>query len=344
MQTLLDILRAAGEPTRLRILAVLARGELTVTELTQVLGQSQPRVSRHLKLMVDAGLLERKPEGSWAFFRLAGETGGRAAGDARRLTALLTTLIPDKDADLARDLQRLETVKAARAKAAQGYFRANAHAWNRLRSLYVAEDLVERAIQDLVGPGPFAHLVDIGTGTGRMLELLAPRVRRAEGLDSSHEMLTLARTLLDRARLDHVQVRHGDLFALPYASRGAGKGRAASDVDLVIIHQVLHYLTDPAGAVAEAARILAPGGRLLVVDFAPHGIEELRARHAHRRLGFSEAEVSALLEGAGLEVEEVRHLKPEAEDEEGEERLTVTLWLAHAPQGARQKPLLQAAS
>jgi len=332
MDDLVAILRAAGEPTRLRLLAILARGELTVTELTQVLCQSQPRISRHLKLMVDAGLLERKPEGSWAFYRLAQEGRAVASADSARLAAMLAALVPQSDAAFARDIERLETVKATRSAAAEAYFRTNAQRWRELRSLHVSEAEVERAVLELVGPGPYNQLLDLGTGTGRMLELLAPRIKRGTGIDSNHEMLTLARTTLDRAGLRHCQVRYGDIFSLPFA-RSENDGDQA--IDLILIHQVLHYLADPAAAIAEAARVLDAGGRILVIDFAPHDIEELRSHHAHRRLGFSADEVSTYLASAGVIVDEVKQLAPAAKDAD-KQRLTVTMWRAHAPRAVKR--------
>jgi ubiquinone/menaquinone biosynthesis C-methylase UbiE len=325
------VLRAAGEPTRLRLLAVLAQGELTVTELTQILGQSQPRISRHLKLLVDAGLLERKPEGSWVFFRMASETGG-AQHQAPRWGAIIAGLVPRNDPSLARDLDRLEAVRGARNAAATAYFKANARRWDEIRALHVSERAVEAAILDLLGEGPFNHCVDLGTGTGRMLQLVAPHVLRGEGIDLNHEMLALARASLDRPELRHCQVRHGDIFSLPFPNGAPTKANAGSGIDLVLLHQVLHYLADPAAAIAEAVRILAPGGKLLIVDFSPHGIEQLRDGHAHRRLGFSDEEVSSYLSAAGLRVDEVRHLEPDAHHER-KERLTVTLWRAFAPGG-----------
>jgi len=333
MDALVNILRAAGESTRLRVLAILSRGELTVSELTQVLGQSQPRVSRHLKLLVEAGLLQRKPEGSWAFYRLPpGASHPRT--DAAGLAHLLASLVPADDPALLRDLGRLETVKAARGAAAESYFRTNARNWNRLRSLHVSEDRVEQAVLSLVGPGPYDHLLDLGTGTGRMLELLAPRIRSGTGIDINREMLALARTRLDKPPLRHCEVRQGDIFALPFVDHSS-----ADAIDLILIHQVLHYLADPDAAIAEAARVLTPGGRILVVDFAPHGIEELRTLHAHRRLGFAQSEVTGFLEAAGLTLDAVQHLAPDPNEESGAPRLTVTLWLAHAPEPAVSRRL-----
>ena len=290
------------------MLALVARGELSVSEITQILSQSQPRVSRHLKLLTDAGLVTRSREGAWAFYRLSDQEGGR-------LARLLVSEVPKLDPVFVRDHQRLEAVREARAQAAASYFRDNAGHWDQIRSLYLAEGEVEAAMLDMVGPGPIDTLYDLGTGTGRVLEVFAPHVRRAIGFDISHDMLTVARANLARAALDHCHVRQGDIFDLP-----VGSGMA----DLVVLHQVLHYLDDPAGAVAEAARLLRPGGRLLVVDFLPHEFEFLRAEHTHRRLGFDPEEVRGWCRQAGLEAGLLRALPPDR----GGEGLTVGLWSA----------------
>jgi ArsR family transcriptional regulator len=342
MDELIEILRAAGEPTRLRLLVILAQGELTVSELTQILGQSQPRISRHLRLLVDAGLLERKPEGSWVFYRLArgGAPGSHQTG---QLGPYIAGLVPASDPRLARDFERLEAVKQARERAAGAYFKANAGRWDEIRSLHVAEREVEQAVLELLSTGPYEHCVDLGTGTGRMLQLVAALIRRGDGIDLNHEMLALARSTLDQPSLRHCQVRHGDIFSLPYANGAPSNVGRGSDVDLVMVHQVLHYLADPAAAIAEAARILRPGGTLLVVDFAPHGIEHLREAHAHRRLGFAEVEVRQYLAAAGLRVEAVRHLSPATSAHAGE-RLTVTLWRARAAEHVEASRLLRASS
>lgn len=308
---LVDVLRSAGEPTRLRLLALLAGGEATVKDLTDVLAQSQPRVSRHLKLLTEAGLIERLPEGAWAYYRLAEE--GPASATARALLARLD----GGDPVLLADRRRLEAIKQAHAEEAQRYFASNAASWDRLRSLHVAEAAVEAAIREAIGSRTVQSLLDIGTGTGRMLTLLADRYVRAVGIDASHDMLSVARANLAAAGIDHAHVRQGDVTAL-----AVGSGQ----FDLVVVHQVLHYLDDPARALREAARAVAPGGRLLVVDFAPHGLEFLRAEHAHRRLGFGHEQMAAWIEAAGLDLPLVRDLPPPAgRDGEG---LTVTLWLA----------------
>jgi ubiquinone/menaquinone biosynthesis C-methylase UbiE/DNA-binding transcriptional ArsR family regulator len=304
-------LKAAGEGTRLRILALLTEAELTVSDLTEILRQSQPRLSRHLRLLAEAGLVERFREGSWAFFRL-GERGG--AADLARLT--LGRLKTD-DPIVARDRERLAAVRAARAAAAQTYFRRHAAQWDRIRRLHVADAAVEDAIRAALGDKPIRSLLDLGTGTGRMLELFGPDIERGIGLDLSLDMLALARARLDRAGLRHCSVRHGDIYdlALP---------RDAFDV--VIIHQVLHFLDDSARAINEAARVLRPGGRLLVIDFAPHDLEFLREEHAHRRLGFAAETVTQWLEAAGLDVLRQETLPPGPDG-----KIAVSLWLARDP-------------
>jgi len=301
-------LKAAAEPTRLRLLALLAQGELTVSEITHIVGQSQPRVSRHLKLMCDAGLLDRFPEGAWVFYRVA--VGGPAAVLARTVLGLL----PAEDSVLATDRRRLQSIRDGRAARAAAYFRDNASRWDEIRSLHVDEREVEGALLDSLADRRIAVLADLGTGTGRVLELLGPRVEQGIGIDLSREMLAVARANLERAGLNHCMVRQGDITQAPLPPASA---------DAVTIHQVLHYAAEPAAVVAEAARILRPGGLLVAVDFAPHQQEALRDHHAHRRLGFADDEVAGWLAAAGLEFDGARHLagKP----------LTVVLWRAHKP-------------
>ena len=304
-------LKAAAEPTRLRLLMLISEAELTVTDLTAILRQSQPRLSRHLRLLSEAGLIERHREGSWAFFRL-GETGG-TADIARTLTARLN---PD-DPVIARDRDRLAAVRAARAAAAQNYFRRHAAEWDRIRRLHIADTAVEEAIRAALSDQPIRSLLDLGTGTGRMLELFAGDIERGLGLDLSLDMLALARARLDRAGLKHCAVRQGDIYdlALPRDS-----------FDVVIVHQVLHFLDDSARALREAARVLRPGGRLLVIDFAPHDLEFLRDEHAHRRLGFAAETVTQWLEVAGLDLVRQETLAPGPEG-----KIAVSLWLARDP-------------
>jgi ubiquinone/menaquinone biosynthesis C-methylase UbiE/DNA-binding transcriptional ArsR family regulator len=307
-------LKAAGEETRLRVLALLAEAELTVSDLTDILRQSQPRISRHLKLLVEAGLIERFREGTWAFFRLAEHGGG-----AEVARGLLDHLDP-ADPTIARDRERLASVRQARAAAAQAYFSAHAANWDRIRQLHVADDAVEDAIRAALADKPFRSLLDLGTGTGRMLELFGPQIERGLGLDLSLDMLLLARDRLERAGLKNCSVRQGDLYDLPIGDDA---------FDVVILHQVLHFLDDGGRAIREAARVLAPGGRLLVVDFAPHEQEFLREQFAHRRLGFTPETVTQWIAAAGLEPTMHKSLKPESGSKgKTDEKIAVSLWLA----------------
>lgn len=306
--------RAAGEPTRLRLLALLARAELTVSELTSVLKQSQPRVSRHLKLLTDAGLIDRSREGAWVFYRAGERT------DMAFLRDALVKMLPDNDPTLFRDLERLEGVRAQRRAQAQRYFSANATEWNRLRALHVAEADVEGAIVTLLKGRRFEAHLDIGTGTGRILELLSEQTGRSLGVDLSPEMLAIARARIVDAGLRRTQVRLADLFDLPVED---------ASFDLVTLHQVLHYLDDPGRAVAEAARVMKAGGTLLIADFAPHDIEALRTDHQHRRLGFDRREVAGWFEAAGLKLVDSKDLPPGRA-----EGLTVSLWLGGQAQPA----------
>ncbi|HEY8163362.1 MAG TPA: metalloregulator ArsR/SmtB family transcription factor [Methylocystis sp.] len=313
LEPALAALNAAAEETRLRLLALLSQSELTVSEIVTILGQSQPRVSRHLKLLVEAGLVERRREGAWAFFRLS--PSNQAGAIARDIAAWLDP----KDPVLVEDQARLAEVRLARAENAARYFAAHAAEWDDIRSLHVPEARVEEAMCDAVGGAPVRTLLDLGAGAGRMLELFAPLAERAIGLDLSPAMLAVARGRMEETGLRNVQLRQGDIYALPIER---------NSVDLAIMHQVLHYLDDPARALREAARVLAPGGRLLVVDFAPHQEEALRDKHAHRRLGFSESEIVGLLDQAGLETILHRALAPGAGESA---KLTVSLWLARDP-------------
>ncbi|HMB12213.1 MAG TPA: metalloregulator ArsR/SmtB family transcription factor [Saliniramus sp.] len=309
MNEALVALRAAGEETRLRILALLSAGELSVSDLTDILGQSQPRISRHLKLLVESGLVERHREGAWAFFRLA----DRAT--ATQLLHPLLDALDGADRHIAADKARLQAKRRQRAEAAQAYFARIAPKWDELRSLHAAECDVEKAVAEVIGEKPVLNLIDLGTGTGRMLGRLAPLARRAVGLDASHAMLSVARANLEKAGVGRVELRQGDIHAPPVEENA---------FDLVIIHQVLHYLDDPARALREAARLVSPGGRMLIVDFAPHGLEFLREKQAHRRLGFSHEQIGDWLDEAGLDCAFTRDLPP---PEGIRDALTVSIWL-----------------
>jgi len=308
-----NLLRASGEPTRLRLLVLLAQGDLTVSDMTEILGQSQPRISRHLKLLSEAGLLERYQEGAWAYFRLVDQGTG---------SGIIHTLIDQVNLDdqqLQRDRERLENVRSRRAVQAAEYFSSNADEWDAIRSLHVDEGLVEETMLKMVGKEKISSMLDLGTGTGRILELFSGIYEKGTGIDASRDMLAIARSRLDDAALSRVQTRLGDLYILP---------TQASSVDLVTIHQVLHFLDEPAVAIKEAAKALVEDGRMLIVDFAPHELDFLRDEHAHVRLGFANDQMKEWLEAANLNLKDVKSLEPKSTQKGQLPKLTVSLWLA----------------
>jgi ArsR family transcriptional regulator len=308
LQTLVGILKAGGEPTRLRLLALLAGGELSVKDMTDILGQSQPRVSRHLKLLADSGLVKRHAEGAWAYYGLASGAPGYD---------FVHWLIGELDAEeprLERDCERLTILRDTQSKQAQTYFAQVAESWDRIRNLHVPDSSVEAAILDIAGNEKVELLLDLGTGTGRMLELLAGGYERGIGIDSSREMVAVARSKLANAEIGHAQIRQADI-----ADLDAETGPA----DLIVLHQVLHYFDDPGLILTHARRALRIGGSILVVDIAPHDLEFLRTEHAHRRLGLSHTQIEAWADGLGLDIAQFRSI-PNRDSEEG---LTVCLWL-----------------
>lgn len=304
---LVGVLKAAGEDTRLRLLALLADGDHSVKDLTAILDQSQPRVSRHLKLLADAGLVQRHAEGAWAYYRLAPE--GQGADLARWLTARVDPNDPDRKRDRARQAE----ARAQQQALATAYFAKVADSWDLLKTLHVPEAAVEAAVLEQLGGRQVDLLVDLGTGTGRMLEVLAPAYKSGVGVDASREMLAVARARLAAANISHAQVRLGDFAALD---------SAIGPADVVVIHQVLHYFDDPGRMLAQARHLLKSGGEILIVDFAPHDLEFLRAEHAHRRLGLSQEQMNGWAASAGLEVLSMREFPSHTSDR----GLTVCLW------------------
>ena len=321
--TLLGVIRAVGEETRLRIVALLQHGELTVSDLTDILGQSQPRISRHLKLLAEAGVVDKHREGTFAFFELVGD------GPIGELISDLMRHTDNHDHVLATDLDRLGVVRDRRAAAAQEYFASIAERWDEERLVHAPDETVEAHVIDAVGERAYKTLLDLGTGTGRMLQVLARHaaatgnpVRRTIGLDNSHSMLAVARSNLERAELRGIDLRQGDVYRPPFEP---------DSFDLIVLHYVLHFLDDPPRAVREAARLLSPSGRLLIVDFAPHALEFLRTEHAHRRLGFRTDTVASWLDQCDLDLTRTITVDPPIVDQPSsgvDQRLTVSLWLA----------------
>jgi ArsR family transcriptional regulator len=331
LPTMLDVLWALDEETRLRIAALLQHGELTVSDLTDILSMSQPRVSRHLNLLAEAGVVDKHREGTWAFFDLV------THGPIGKLVADVLALTDVEDPVLAADLDRLTIVRSRRTASAQEYFAGIAPRWDEERSLHATDSTVEHTILEAIGSAEYDSMLDVGTGTGRMLQLLGRNAKRAVGLDSSHSMLAVARANLDRAEIRGIDLRQGDVYSPPFGN---------DSFDLIVIHQVLHFLDDPARAIREISRLLTPGGRLLIVDFAPHALEFLRSDHAHVRLGFRADTIEGWLEQSGLDVAPVRTIAPpsiESHDAVGSERLTVSLWLgtdrrhAKVPAGSSER-------
>lgn len=287
MESLAKTLKLLGHPDRLRILAVLRRGELTVSELTTVLDLSQPRVTQYIGSLEEAGLIERLREGSWVFVRLRMRHEGAPA-----ITRSVLDALPADDPTLAADRARLDAVQRDRSSASERFFAEVANNRGQLSHEYLPSAPIEQALLGAAGGGPFRFMVDLGTGSGRMLALFAERVQSGTGIDRSQEMLRVARHALSQDRFAHLFVQLGEITQTTLADGAA---------DLVTLHQVLHYLDDPATALEEAARLLEPDGTLLIADFETHQEEGYRDQFAHRRLGFDEAEISALLTEMGFD-------------------------------------------
>lgn len=309
-------LKTLGHPERLRILALLSRGELTVSELVQILNLSQPRVTQYIKSLETAGIIERLKEGSWVFSRIK---RGNAAISALVSTTLAT--LPADDPVLKADLRRLEDVRAERSIAADAFFANVANDSGKLGDEYIPKANIETMLRKMAGKGPFEYIVDLGTGTGRMLEVFADRVTRGSGIDNNVHMLKVARHKLDDHNYSHLRVRQGDLSSTPLESAVA---------DLVTLHQVLHYLDDPQSAIQEAARLLSPDGMILIADFETHDQDEFRTDYAHRRLGFEDSDIEAWLLAAGLSLTRVETIKTQSS------RPNVKIWQGQAQSFAKK--------
>jgi len=309
MNKLLSTLRAAGEITRLRMLSILSSSELTVSELVEILDQSQPRVSRHLKRLCDCGLLERYQEGARVFHRIA--DAGESAVIARKLIEMIN---PD-DPPLVQDQIRLKVIKSRNAELAATYFSKNASEWDSIRSRMASDTDIEKWLVRSLNPANPDLLLDLGTGTGRMLEIFSPHIKRGIGIDLNREMLLVARSNLDTAAVTNCTVRQNDIHRLNFPDQVA---------DVITIHQVLHYLDDPDRVIKEAIRVLKPHGQLLIVDFLPHDLEFLREQHAHRRLGIAERTLRQWCHRYGCTLVEHEHLSNRENNQN--DALTAGLW------------------
>ncbi|MBY6014097.1 metalloregulator ArsR/SmtB family transcription factor [Qipengyuania gaetbuli] len=313
-----SIFRALSDPTRLRILRILGSMELAVGEVAQILGQSQPRVSRHIGILCDAGLAERRREGSWIFLRARAD--GALCSEvlklleaAERVDAEFAVLCED-------DRRKLAEIRSAREEQAEQYFADHAHDWDELRRLHSSDAEVETALRGALGDKRLGRLLDIGTGTGRMAELFAEGADHIVALDKSLAMLRVARAKLQHLPTERVELVQGDFAQLPFAP---------ASFDTVLFHQVLHFAQNPATVLAEAARVTRNGGRVAIVDFAAHQREELRERHAHARLGFSDEQMEGLLADAGFD--------PEAPIALADGELAVKIWVAQRRVAAGRK-------
>lgn len=312
MKRIATALKTLGHPDRLRLLALLSQGELTVSELVQILDLSQPRVTQYIKSLEEAGIIERMREGSWVFSRLRQDNAGVSAVVA---TALAT--LPYTDSDLAADRARLADVRAERSRQAEAFFASVANDREQLGHEYLPQADIETAMLGLLPGGVLGSMIDLGTGTGRMLEVFAPHVDSGAGVDASADMLRVARHTLAQSAFDHLSVQQADLTATKLDMGSA---------DLVTLHQVLHFLDDPILAIREAARLLAPDGHLLLTDFEHHALENYREDYAHRRLGFEEAEIARYLSETGLALQSVTSVPSGKADTP-----TVKIWHARKP-------------
>lgn len=287
-------LRAAAEPTRLRLLALLARAELTVGEICDVIGQSQPRVSRHLKLLCDADLLDRLREQLWVYYRVP------ASGAARETVAQLLALVDENDDVVRRDRRRMEEVIAERGRRA-----ADELADERVTG--TSEVIDATVLAELAGE-PIGALLDVGTGSGHILKLLGANATRAVGIDISGDALRLARTKVHSAGLSHCELQRGDMYDLPFA---------APLFDTAVAERVLAEAERPVLALAEICRTLKHGGRAIVIE----DFDALIAASPANPI----ATLREWFAKAGLEISRVRPVDTEA----GHQLLAIGRRVAH---------------
>ena len=293
---ILDSLSALSDPTRCRMLRLLDGNELTVSELCGVLQLPQSTVSRQLKTLADADWVASRRDGTSRYYALSldGADGPRA-----RLWQLTSGQLASRPG-VQQDARRLSRVLARRSEASQQFFATSAGQWDKLRDELFGGTFAAEALLSLLSPDWI--VADLGCGTGALLPTLAPQVGRVIGVDASDEMLSTARRRV--AGLDNVELRRGSLEALPLD---------AASIDVATLMLVLHHVPSPADALADAARVLKPGGRVLVTDMTPHDREEYRLRMGHVWLGFSEDHMRRLLAQAGFDKVRIHTLPPAAD-------------------------------
>lgn len=299
LSSTLEALRAIAEHTRLRILLLCAHGELTVGDLSEILEQSQPRVSRHLKLMHEAGVLERHQEGQSVWFRAV------TAGPLASLVRETVDQVSHDDEHHKHDLARLRLVTDTWEVQAQSYFRKHYARWDEVRRGLIDEATVDAALRDRFAETEAETLLDVGTGTGHVLRLLGPEITEGVGIDVSRDMLLAARAAIHNEGLPHCQVRQGDMRKLPFEN---------GSFDALSLHLVLHYAEHPNDVISECGRVTAPGGWIFLVDFGPHERRDFTRQHGHRWPGFADDSVRQWLAGAGfagIQTETITHGAPD---------------------------------
>ena len=278
----IDALRAISEPTRFRLTRLCAQGELTVSELMRIVGQSQPRVSRHLKLLQDAGVLESFREQHWVFYRVAQNS------PSQQLVSDLLQHLPADDDLMDFDQTRLNELRDARAKLSEEFVETEVPDWLRLHEYHGDELRFGDAVRDALAGREVGHLLDIATGTGRMLKIAGPLAESGVGIDLSKKMVMVARNALAEADLPHLTVRQEDMYQMRFPAR---------HFDTVTIDQVLYFASNPDALIREATRVLKPSGRLLLVAFT-----EAANAKTPPAVSIAISDIRSWLEDAGLKI------------------------------------------
>ena len=295
---MIDTFKALADPCRARLTAVLLSGEFTVQELTRIMGMGQSRVSRHLKILTEAGVLSVKRQGTWSYYR-AGEESTFFSGIRPAFERELSSL-PER----CRDLAAVSKVLEERRRRSQEFFDCHARQWDDLaRTLLPVPEYRQRLLQ-LVPEG--ASVLEIGIGTGGLLTELTSRASRVIGVDHSPAMLEEARRRLNDRGIGGIELRLGEMSHLPLSDASVG---------CVVANMVLHHAADPPAVLAEIRRVLAPGGTLLLADLARHERESAREQLADQWLGFEDNELTEWLRRAGFTIINIDKVAADAGEE-----------------------------